>query len=213
MEQHFEVAIALVLAYLLGSIPSSVWIGKGFFGIDVREHGSGNAGATNTLRVLGPKAGIVVLLMDAVKGFLAVWLSRWLGPGPDSGTFFQLFQLGLAIVAVLGHIFPVFAGFRGGKGIATLLGVVTALFPAAVGVCFIVFLLVFIPTRYVSLASITTAISFPLVLIFIFGENQLPFMIFSWVVAVLVPLTHHKNIRRLLKGEESKISFKKKKTA
>jgi len=210
MAQIIEIGLALVFAYLLGSIPTSVWIGKGFFGIDVREHGSGNAGATNTLRVLGPRMGLLVLLLDALKGFMAVWLANWLGPGPDDEQLFVFFQLGLAVMAVLGHIFPIFAGFRGGKGIATLLGVVTAIFPAAVGICMLIFLLVFIPWRYVSLASITTAISFPIVLIFVLGETQWPHIVFSILVAVLVPLTHHKNIKRLLKGEESKISFKKK---
>src|SRR5436190_3997200 len=115
--------IALVAAYILGSIPSAVWIGKIFYGIDVREYGSGNAGATNTFRVLGKKAGIPVLAIDVLKGFSAVSLAYFQSEWVPATNAFVIFQLTLAVFAVLGHVFPVFAGFRGGKGVATLLGI------------------------------------------------------------------------------------------
>src|ERR1035437_6996229 len=119
----------LIVAYLFGSIPTAVWIGQAFYGIDVREYGSGNAGATNTFRVLGKKAGIMVMLIDIVKGWTATNLAALIGlsvTGPHTSIIFVNYQLALGIAAVAGHLFPVFAGFRGGKGIATLFGMVLA---------------------------------------------------------------------------------------
>jgi glycerol-3-phosphate acyltransferase PlsY len=207
---NWGIIFCLAGAYLLGSIPTAVWIGKAFFGIDVREHGSGNAGATNALRVLGTKTGIIVLLLDALKGAAAValgWLVKDAFPNPH---LFSVFQLTLGLFALLGHVFPVFAGFRGGKGIATLTGIITILFPGAVLICLLVFLAFFIPTRFVSLGSMAASIAFPVAVIWITGPATTPEIIFSLVVAVFVPLTHRKNIQRLLKGSENKISFKKK---
>ena len=210
MNFHWWMLLCMAGAYLLGSIPTAVWIGKSFFGIDVREHGSGNAGATNALRILGTKTGIFVLLLDALKGVAAVslgWLVKEYFSNPD---LFSVFQLLLGLLAMLGHVFPVFAGFRGGKGIATLAGIVTILFPGAILICLAVFLLLFLLTRYVSMGSIAASLAFPLAVIWITGPATLPEMIFSLLVAVFVPLTHRRNIQRLLKGTENKIIFRKK---
>ncbi|MBW6498259.1 MAG: glycerol-3-phosphate 1-O-acyltransferase PlsY [Bacteroidales bacterium] len=210
MEFHWGILVCLAGAYLLGSIPTAVWIGRRFYGIDVREHGSGNAGATNALRVLGTRTGVIVLLLDALKGVLAValgWLVKEAFSSPD---LFSVFQLLLGLFALLGHVFPLFAGFRGGKGIATLAGIVTILFPGAVLICLLVFAAFFIPSRYVSLGSIAASLAFPVAVIWITGPSTWPEIIFSLMVAVFVPLTHRKNIQRLLKGTENKINFNKK---
>lgn len=210
MEFHWGILLCLAGAYLLGSIPTAVWIGKRFYGIDVREHGSGNAGATNALRVLGTRTGVIVLLLDALKGVLAValgWLVKNAFSSPD---LFSVFQLLLGLFALLGHVFPLFAGFRGGKGIATLAGIVTILFPGAVLICLLVFAAFFIPSRYVSLGSIAASIAFPVAVIWVTGPSTWPEIIFSIMVAIFVPLTHRKNIQRLFKGTENKISFNKK---
>ena len=171
----------LVVAYLLGSVPSAIWVGKRFYGIDVREHGSGNAGATNTFRVLGKKAGIPVLLLDILKGFLAVKLAYlqtvYL---PDNLVPFTNVKLAFGFAAVIGHIFPVFAGFRGGKGIATLLGLVLALhLQAALGALGI-FMVVLLVTKYVSLGSMLAGISFPLFIVFVFKTKVPSLIIFSF---------------------------------
>lgn len=203
--------LLVIAAYLLGSIPSSIWIGKRFYGIDIREHGSHNAGATNTLRVLGRKAALPVLLIDFAKGFAAVTLaclSTYAGGGEDAVFNFRII---LAAAAVLGHIFPIFAGFDGGKGVATLTGAVLAIYPPAVGICFAVWFAVFLTTHFVSLSSITAGVLFPVLVIFVFGERSLSVVIFSCVISVLLILTHIPNIRRLVAGNESKIYLHKKK--
>ncbi len=153
-------AILIVAAYLLGSIPTSVWIGKIFYGTDVREHGSGNAGATNTFRVLGAKAAVPVLIVDILKGFAAVKLALLSNINPVSDVWVN-FKITLAIAALLGHIFPVFVGFRGGKGVATLLGGVIAIAPLSAAAAVAVFILVLTTTRYVSLSSMLAGVSFP----------------------------------------------------
>ncbi|RMG78149.1 MAG: glycerol-3-phosphate 1-O-acyltransferase, partial [Bacteroidetes bacterium] len=149
----FEHIIAIVIAYLMGSIPTAVWIGKIFYGIDVREYGSGNAGATNTFRVLGKKAGIPVLIIDILKGFFAVKLSYLFGGDILSHNQLINFQLTLGLAALLGHIFPIYVGFRGGKGIATLLGIMIAIHYQAALISFAIFTVIFIASKYVSLSS------------------------------------------------------------
>lgn len=201
---------ALCLAYLLGSIPSAVWIGKRFYGVDVREYGSGNAGATNTFRVLGKRAGIPVLILDCLKGWLAVNIPYLSEYNPHSEQFVN-FQLALGVAAIFGHIFPLFAGFRGGKGIATLLGIVIALHYQASLVSIVVFLIVFMTFRYVSLGSMVAAIMFPISIILIFKTTISSLVIFSLVIAALVLITHQKNIERLLKREESRVNLFKRK--
>lgn len=202
----------LLFAYLLGSIPSAVWIGKLLHGIDVREYGSGNAGATNTFRVLGKKAGIPVLVFDILKGFLAVkliWISGKFLPGTQQ---FVNFELTLAICALLGHIFPVFAGFRGGKGVATLLGILCGVHPHAAAICAVMFLITLLLTHYVSLSSMMAAITFPVAIMFIYNETIPSMNIFAMFVCILVLITHQKNIERLLRGEEAKVKLVRRKT-
>ncbi|MEA3505504.1 MAG: glycerol-3-phosphate 1-O-acyltransferase PlsY [Bacteroidota bacterium] len=199
---------AVVMAYLLGSIPSAVWIGRVFHGVDVREHGSKNAGATNTIRVLGTKVGIVVLVIDILKGFVAVFLCGYL-PISLSDEMYALMRVIVALSAVLGHVAPLYVGFKGGKGVATLFGVVVALFPYQVILIEIVlFFIIFVITKYVSLGSIIVSIFLP-ILLFVFFPMPHSIEFLAVVIAVFVPFTHRKNIRRLLNGEETKLFFKK----
>lgn len=202
----FAILILILGAYLLGSIPTSVWIGKVFYNIDVREFGSGNAGATNTFRVLGKKAGIPVLIIDILKGTAAVALSYLSALEPDSPAFVNL-QLGLGVAALLGHIFPVFAGFRGGKGVATILGIVICITPVSCSLALVVFLVVLMASRYVSLSSMSAGLSYPLILNLIMHNQNKVLTLFSVAVAVLLVITHRKNILRLLKKQESKVGL------
>ena len=200
------VAVFILAAYLLGSIPTSVWIGKAFYNIDVREFGSGNAGATNTFRVLGKRAGIPVLIIDILKGSAAVALAYFSGFINQSDEFINL-QLGLGIAALMGHIFPLFAGFRGGKGVATILGIVICIVPVSCALSLLVFLAILFSTRIVSLSSMIGGITFPLFLNFVMGNTNPILTVFSVVVAILLIITHRKNILRLLKKQESKVQL------
>ena len=200
----------IVIAYLLGSIPSAVWIGRRFYGIDVREHGSHNAGATNTLRVLGLRAALPVFGIDMLKGFVAVMLSHLTAYENGSNAIFDL-KIELVAAAVIGHILPLFAGFRGGKGVATLAGAVLAVYPSAVLLCLLIFGIVFVTTHYVSLGSISAGIAFPIFVIGVFGERSVSLIVFSCVIAVLLLYTHRRNIQRLLDHSESKTYLFKKK--
>jgi acyl phosphate:glycerol-3-phosphate acyltransferase len=206
-----ENIIALIGAYLIGSIPSAVWVGKAFYNIDVREYGSGNAGATNTFRVLGKKAGIPVLLMDIFKGFLAIQLVELTGDYLPATQQYVNFKLALGIAALLGHIYPVFAGFRGGKGVATLLGILIGVQPMAALICSVIFLFLFLISGYVSLGSMGAAIAYPFIIMLALNETIPTVNIFAMAVAILVLITHQKNIERLLKGTESKILLFRKK--
>jgi len=201
--------LAFVLAYLAGSIPSAVWAGKVFHGIDVREHGSGNAGATNTVRVLGWKTGIPVLLFDLFKGWLAASLPLFLDAAPHGSEQMTALQIVCGMAAILGHVFPLFAGFRGGKGVATTFGVLLALQPWLTLTCAGIFLVVLLISGYVSLGSMISVIMFPVLLMTVFHTPSIMFKIFAVVVAVAVVLTHSKNISRLLKGEEKKFIKRK----
>jgi len=200
------IAILLVLAYLIGSVPTAVWVSKWVYGIDIREHGSGNAGATNTFRILGTKAGCGVMLGDMLKGFLAVKLSIF-SPFIWTSEPFVNLQIFLGLAAVVGHIFPIWAEFRGGKGIATLFGMILSIQPLVAVSLVAVFVLMLFLTRYVSLSSITASIAFPLLILFIFNEHELSYRLFAIATAFLVVLTHHKNISRLISGNENKVPF------
>lgn len=205
---------ALILAYLFGSIPTAVWIGQAFYGIDVREYGSGNAGATNTFRVLGKKAGIAVMFLDILKGYTATNLVYLIGlsvTGPQNSVQFVNYQLALGITAVMGHLFPVFAGFRGGKGIATLFGMILAVQSQAAMLCVLTFIIVLLITKYVSLSSILAGFSFPLSIIFIFQSPIRSVVLYGMCICVLILVTHQKNIERLIKGKESKVNLFKRK--
>ena len=205
--------LAILLAYLIGSVPTSVWIGRAFYNVDVRTKGSGNAGATNTIRVLGYKAGIPVLILDVLKGWFAVYIANFFWD--ESIVFPDLIDLKiiLAIAAVLGHVFPAYVGFKGGKGIAALLGIGFALYPLAATIAVGVFVLVLIVSGYVSLSSIIASVTFPFVEILLLGHNEyITLIILAIAVAIFVPITHRKNIKRLINKEESKFTIKKKKT-
>ncbi len=211
MNENLLLVAGGVLAYLMGSFSSAVWIGKWFYNTDVREHGSGNAGATNTIRVLGTRAGVIVMVLDIVKAWGAVMLAHLFAI--NSWTDAQLvdYKIVVGSLAVLGHVFPVFTGFKGGKGVASLVGVIIALYSPYIFLLVLAwFLTVFILTRYVSLASVTASIFFAVLAIFIFHEQNTYLIVLAALIAVFVPVTHHKNIKRLLKGEENKLSFRKK---
>ena len=205
---HIVIKIAvLILAYLIGSIPTSVWIGRGFFDIDIREHGSGNAGSTNAVRILGWKVGLIVLVIDMVKGWLAVNLIHLTQFYiPETGKFIT-FQLMLGVAAILGHIFPIYVGFRGGKGVATLFGLVLAINPEPTLICTGIFVITLVLSKYVSLSSMIAGFTFPILVIFVFKETTMSLVIFSLIISILLLFTHQKNIERLLRHEEKKATF------
>ena len=196
--------ILIVLAYLIGSIPTAVWVSKYFFGVDIREYGSGNAGATNTYRVLGARWGTFVMIVDMLKGVLAAFLYLLL-PFYITDEFHRVnFMVGLGLAAVVGHIFPIWANFKGGKGVATLFGMVLAIQPLVAACLVAIFLLVLFFTRFVSLGSILAGIAFPVLILIIFKEPEPLYRVFAIAVALLIIFTHQKNINRLLNGNESK---------
>ncbi|GAB3980922.1 glycerol-3-phosphate 1-O-acyltransferase PlsY [Spirosoma terrae] len=201
------ISITTIVAYLLGSIPTAVWYGQGFFGIDIRQHGSGNAGATNTFRVLGKRAGTIVMLVDVLKGYTAAIMANLLWYlDIITQTEIMTFEIVFGLVAVIGHLYPIFADFKGGKGVASLLGMVLAIHPEMALVCIGIFLLVVIASQYVSLGSILAALAFPILLLLqVFGQKESPLLIvFGFVVFLMVVFTHQKNIGRLMRGQENR---------
>lgn len=208
MESTIYIILSTIAAYLIGSFPTAVWYGKAYFGIDIREHGSGNAGATNTFRVLGRKAGTIVMLVDVLKGWTATQAANLLifaNLVPDEDL--AVFKLIFGMAAVLGHVFPIYVGFRGGKGIATLLGMVLSIQTQAALLCLLVFIVVLLLSKYVSLGSMIASLVFPLLLIspkFRPDEHDHLLIIFGFVIFFIVVFTHQKNIVRLLNGEENK---------
>ncbi|MEO6721475.1 MAG: glycerol-3-phosphate 1-O-acyltransferase PlsY [Ferruginibacter sp.] len=197
--------LLIVLAYFIGSIPTALIVSKTFFHIDIRDYGSGNMGATNTFRVLGSKYGTVVMIFDILKGIAAVALYNFL-PGYLSDEWARTnLMVGLGLAAVLGHIFPVFAQFRGGKGVATLFGMILTVQPVIAVSCVGVFLLVLYLTRYVSLSSILAGIALPICVLWIWNDDVVLYRIFAILVAALILLTHQKNIVKILRGSESRV--------
>ena len=207
----FDIIILLILSYLTGAFPSAVWYGRTFYNVDVREYGSGNAGATNTFRVLGKNAGIPVLFMDVFKGWLSV---NYIFLINSSNVFSPelLFenQLAFGIAAVIGHLFPIYTGFRGGKGIATMLGLLIGLQPYAAFFSLIIFVIIFFIFRYVSLASMIASIALPFFVMIILSSTNEPLNLFAIFVPILSLITHQKNIERLIRKEETKVKFGKK---
>ncbi|MDB5248872.1 MAG: plsY [Segetibacter sp.] len=201
--------LLIILSYVIGSIPTAVWVSKYFFGVDIRDYGSGNAGATNTYRVLGSKWGTFVMVVDVLKGVIATSLFVLIPYYMNDEWDRTNFMIGLGLAAVLGHIFPIFAEFKGGKGVATLFGMVIAIQPLVAVYCVIVFLLVLYLTRFVSLSSILASVAFAVLILFIFKEREPLYRVFSVAVALMVILTHQKNINRILKGTESKVPILK----
>jgi len=199
----------IFIAYLIGSIPTAVWISRYFFGVDIRDYGSGNAGATNTFRVLGSKWGSIVMSVDVLKGVVATSLYIVIPFYMHNEWDRTNLMVGLGLAAVVGHIFPFWADFRGGKGVATLFGMILAIQPIVAVYCVGVFLLCLYLTRFVSLSSILASIAFAVLILFIFNEKEPLYRAFAIAVALLVILTHQKNISRLLRGSESKIPILK----
>ncbi|MDF7816425.1 glycerol-3-phosphate 1-O-acyltransferase PlsY [Runella sp. MFBS21] len=209
----WHVCFAFVTAYLLGSIPSAIWYGEAYFGIDVRKFGSGNAGATNTFRVLGKRAGTIVLLIDVLKGWTATMLANILYFLDVIDTSQILtFKLLLGSAAVLGHLYPIFVRFKGGKGVATSLGMILAIDPPVASLCIAIFILVFLASNYVSLSSIVAAFAFPMILVLgIFGQASTLLIVFGFLLFAVVVITHQKNIIRLLNGSENRVYLRSKK--
>ena len=209
---YFLIGIFGLAAYLIGAIPTALWVGKAYYGIDIREHGSGNSGATNTFRVLGKKPGSVVMAVDILKGWTATSLVGFLiyyNAIPED--YIVPCQLLYGFLAVLGHVYPVYAGFRGGKGVATLLGMVLAIQTEVALICLLIFIIVLLITKYVSLGSMLAAISFPILLLLPWFRPEHSYNLllgFGVLVAILVVFTHRKNIGRLLAGNESKANIR-----
>ncbi len=201
--------LLIITAYLIGSIPTALLISKHFFGVDIREYGSGNMGATNTFRVLGSKFGTIVMIGDMLKGILAVALYNLLPYYLTNELDRTNLMIGLGLAAVAGHIYPIWAQFRGGKGVATLFGMLLAIQPVVAASCVAVFLLVLFLTRYVSLSSILAGVALPICVLWIYNEKEVFYRVFAVAVAALVVLTHQKNISRLLKGNENRVPILK----
>jgi glycerol-3-phosphate acyltransferase PlsY len=196
-----------VLAYLIGSIPTAVWYGKAFHGIDVREHGSKNAGATNTFRVLGRRAGIFVFFIDVFKGWTATLLGNILFLDDRIWDYeIAEFKILYGCLAVFGHIFPILSQFRGGKGVATFLGLGLCMFPAVALICLALFFIILAISHYVSLGSILSSLAFPLLMFtHWFRPDDYLLIVFGFCAFAMVLYTHRKNIIRLFNGVESKI--------
>jgi glycerol-3-phosphate acyltransferase PlsY len=201
--------LLIVCAYLIGSIPTSVWVSKYLYGIDIRDYGSGNAGATNTYRVLGPRLGTFVMMIDILKGVAATSLYLLIPYYMHDEWDRTNLMVGLGLASVVGHIFPIWADFRGGKGVATLFGMVLAIQPLVALCCVAVFLFVLFLTRFVSLSSILASVAFAVLILFIFNEKEPLYRGFAIAVALMVLLTHQKNIGRILRGNESKVPILK----
>lgn len=197
--------ILIILAYIIGSIPTAVWVSKSVFGIDIRDYGSGNAGATNSFRVLGTKWGSFVMLVDVTKGVIATSLYILIPFYLTNELARTNFMIALGMAAVLGHILPIFANFRGGKGVATLLGMALAIQPMVALLCLVVFLITLLSTRFVSLSSMFAGVAFMVLILFIFNEKETIYRLFAIIVAMMVVVTHQKNISRLIKGTENKL--------
>ncbi len=202
--------VALALGYLSGSLPWGLWLGRWLRGVDVRTLGSRNLGATNVYRSLGPGIGIAVLVLDIAKGALPTWLVPGLALTADFPGGAEWCRLAVGLAAILGHMFTMFAGLRGGKGVATTVGVLLALSPPAFGVFVAVFVITVAVTRFISLGSILGALAFATTLgVTTTGGIGSPTFGFGVIVALLVVVRHKDNITRLLRGEERRFSFKR----
>ena len=204
-------SILVILAYLIGSIPTSVWVSRSIFKFDIRNYGSGNAGATNSFRVLGAKWGSFVMFVDVLKGVIATSLYILIPYYLTNELGRTNFMIILGLAAVVGHIFPIWAGFRGGKGVATILGMALAIQPAVALLCLVVFAFTLLTTRFVSLSSMLAGVAFMILILFIFDEKETLYRLFAIIVAFMVIITHQKNITRLLNGTENKVPLFRKK--
>ena len=196
-----------ILAYLIGSVPTAVWYGTSFHGIDVRLHGSKNAGATNTFRVLGKGPGFIVFFIDVFKGWTATSLANIIYLDDRIWDYEIVeFKILFGCLAVIGHIYPIFTNFKGGKGVATSLGLGLCMFPAVALICLCLFLIILVVSHYVSLGSILATLAFPLLMFTRwFSPDDYLLIVFGFIAFALVLYTHRKNIIRLFHGEENKI--------
>ena len=203
-----NIIIALFAAYILGSIPTSYIMGKLIKGIDIRDFGSGNVGATNALRILGTKVGVFTLIIDISKGFLAVNIARIIIEDPT-----DLIMILTGLFAILGHIFTIFLKFKGGKGVATSAGVFIALVPVPIAIALFVFIITVWLSKFVSLGSILAAFTLFISELIINIRNsftEIEILIFTFIITLFIIIRHKANIQRLINGYENKISFKKK---
>lgn len=206
LETIARIAAPLAVGYLVGGIPFALIVGKLFFGVDPREHGSGNLGATNVFRTLGARAGLAVFALDMGKGALAVALAMLVFPQDITGNARDWLLICVGIAVVLGHSFSPYIRFKGGKGVATAAGVVAVMTPLSWPILFLTFVLVVAIWRMVSLGSIVIAVMFPILTILLYGD-RLPLVVFSVIVAVLVIGRHRTNLVRIARGQEPKISL------
>jgi glycerol-3-phosphate acyltransferase PlsY len=201
--------LLIIIAYFIGSIPTALIVSRSFFGVDIRDYGSGNMGATNTFRVLGSQYGTIVMIIDIIKGVAAVCLFYFLPSYLHDEWARTNLMVGLGLSSVLGHVFHIYAHFRGGKGVATLFGMMLAIQPVIAASCVGVFLLVLFFTRYVSLSSILAGLFLPICVLWIWNDDVTIYRIFAVLVAAMIILTHQKNIVKILRGNESRIPILK----
>ncbi len=215
------IATVLLISYVIGSIPSSIWVGKVARSVDIRDYGSGNAGATNTFRILGWKCGVSVLLIDVFKGFVcSFWVSQLayaIGGGPaviiPNWEIDSFLRISCGLIAIVGHMFPILASFDGGKGMATATGMLIAIEPISLAIIVGIFVIVMVTTRYVSLASLVSAFIYPLLLLLLrYGfhvDIDGSILIFGALAGIGIIIKHRGNIKRLIAGKENKVgSFK-----
>ena len=203
-----SILVILLLSYLVGSIPTSIIVSKLFFGFDIRDRGSGNAGGTNAFRIMGWKVGLLVMILDLGKGVLATYLISQLRI--DSLTWPLVYiQIIAGTAAVIGHIWTIFAGFRGGKGVGTAAGMLLVLYPISFVICLLIFFLILLTTRYVSVSSMTAAVFLPIVLyllhVLVNRPVSMPLLVLAISMAILIVFTHRSNIQRLIHGNENRI--------
>jgi acyl phosphate:glycerol-3-phosphate acyltransferase len=200
--------ILIIIAYLIGSFSTAYWFGKWFHNLDIRKLGSKNAGATNAIRVLGLKTGIVVFIIDILKSFSIIHLVHVIPDLANESETFYIIKIALGASAVIGHIFPLYSNFDGGKGVASMLGVILALHPIGALITLGVFTIMFLSTKIVSLSSLTASLFFPGIIYLMEGTAKQSLLIFGILASLMIVVTHTKNIKRLLKGEEKRMSFK-----
>lgn len=214
MEILMEITIVIILSYIIGSFPTAIIVGKISRGIDIRDYGSGNAGATNVFRELGWKLGLVTAIVDVFKGFAATYWIAKIGSNN-----IELIMIFAGVSAILGHTFTIFGGFRGGKGVATATGMLIALFPIAIPICLVIFLITLFTTGHVALGSMFASITLPITLSimkFAMNINIDPYLFyFSLIIPIFIIFTHRSNIKKLIDGTEEPIEklklFKRKK--
>ncbi|MBW7942243.1 MAG: glycerol-3-phosphate 1-O-acyltransferase PlsY [Candidatus Kuenenia stuttgartiensis] len=216
MKSDYLFLIYLAVAYLIGAIPTSIWVGKIFFKKDIRSMGSGNAGATNTYRAFGKTTAIIVLFIDISKGWSAVMLpyllNRWLSVPLPVTYYIEYPEIILGLTAALGHVYPIYEKFKGGKGVATLFGAIIGMDYQIATICIVVFMLSFIFSRKISLSSMIAAITFTIAFLIFHAPYRIIDTLAIYMLPLLVIYTHRSNIKRLLKGEEPDFKFKKNKS-